>query len=73
MRVLDPAASRGARRIVLEDAVCTEGIDERRRIAADLHDFVGQNLTALGIGLETLRSAAPPQAAKLRRALPSPG
>ena len=29
---------------------------ERRRIAADLHDFVGQNLTALGIGLE--RSAA---------------
>jgi PAS domain S-box-containing protein len=30
---------------------------ERRRIAANLHDFVGQNLTALGIGLETLRGA----------------
>ncbi len=30
---------------------------ERRRIAADLHDFVGQNLTALGIALETLRVA----------------
>ncbi|HTL26451.1 MAG TPA: PAS domain S-box protein [Burkholderiales bacterium] len=30
---------------------------ERRRIAADLHDFVGQNLTALSIALETLRAA----------------
>ena len=29
---------------------------ERRRIAADLHDLVGQNLAALGIGLETLRA-----------------
>ncbi|HTN26641.1 MAG TPA: PAS domain S-box protein [Burkholderiales bacterium] len=28
---------------------------ERRRIAADLHDFVGQNLTALGVALETFR------------------
>ena len=28
---------------------------ERRRIAADLHDFVGQNLTALGVALETMR------------------
>lgn len=27
---------------------------ERRRIAADLHDVVGQNLSALGLGLETL-------------------
>jgi len=32
---------------------------ERRRIAADLHDFVGQNLTALGIALETLRGRTP--------------
>jgi len=32
---------------------------ERRRIAADLHDFVGQNLTALGIALETLRGKTP--------------
>ena len=32
---------------------------ERRRIAADLHDFVGQNLTALGIALETLRGKVP--------------
>ena len=29
---------------------------ERRRIAADLHDFVGQNLTALGVALETMRN-----------------
>ena len=32
---------------------------ERRRIAADLHDFVGQNLTALGVALETLRTRVP--------------
>jgi PAS domain S-box-containing protein len=30
---------------------------ERRRIAGDLHDFVGQNLTALGVALETFRAA----------------
>jgi PAS domain S-box-containing protein len=39
---------------------------ERRRIAADLHDFVGQNLTALGIGLETLRNAPSPESASRR-------
>jgi signal transduction histidine kinase len=29
---------------------------ERRRIADDLHDLIGQNLTALGIGLATLKT-----------------
>jgi PAS domain S-box-containing protein len=29
---------------------------ERRRIADDLHDLIGQNLTALGIGLATLKA-----------------
>jgi len=32
---------------------------ERRRIAADLHDLVGQNLSALGLGLETLGAGLP--------------
>lgn len=32
---------------------------ERRRLAADLHDLVGQNLTVLGIGLATIRGALP--------------
>ncbi|HYG55214.1 MAG TPA: PAS domain S-box protein [Burkholderiales bacterium] len=34
---------------------------ERRRIARDLHDLIGQNLTALGIGLATLKEHPSPQ------------
>lgn len=37
---------------------------ERRRLAADLHDLVGQNLTALGIGLATIRGALPERQAR---------
>ena len=29
---------------------------ERRRLSADLHDLVGQSLTVIGMGIETLRS-----------------
>jgi PAS domain S-box-containing protein len=36
---------------------------ERRRIAADLHDAVSQNLTAIGVDLEVLRGALPPMVA----------
>jgi signal transduction histidine kinase len=32
---------------------------ERRRFAADLHDLVGQSLSVLGIGLETIRTMLP--------------
>jgi PAS domain S-box-containing protein len=35
--------------------------DERRRIAVDLHDVLGQKLTALGIGLNLLRHELPVQ------------
>ena len=34
---------------------------ERQRIARELHDLVGQNLTALGINLNILRSKIPPE------------
>ncbi len=39
------------------------GEQERRRIARELHDQVGQNLTALGISLSMLRSQLPPAGA----------
>lgn len=37
---------------------------ERRQLSHELHDQVGQNLTALGINLNILRSQLPPQDAK---------
>ncbi|MBI3371626.1 MAG: CHASE domain-containing protein [Betaproteobacteria bacterium] len=37
---------------------------ERRRLAADLHDLVGQNLSVLGIGLETIRGSLPDKTAR---------
>lgn len=37
--------------------------DERRRLARELHDRVGQNLTALGINLNVLGSQLPPETA----------
>ena len=37
---------------------------ERRQLSRELHDQVGQNLTALGINLNILRSQLPPQDAK---------
>jgi signal transduction histidine kinase len=37
---------------------------ERRQLSRELHDQVGQNLTALGINLNILRSQLPPQEAK---------
>jgi signal transduction histidine kinase len=36
--------------------------DERRHLAQELHDRVGQNLTALDLNLNIIRSALPPEA-----------
>jgi len=41
---------------------------ERRRLARDLHDEVGQHLTALGLGLQALSDVAPPGSDVDRRA-----
>ncbi len=41
--------------------------DERQRLARELHDQVGQNLTALGINLNIIRTQLPAEAATLLR------
>lgn len=45
----------------LEDRVLAAQIQERERLATDLHDSVGQNLVCLGLGLTRLRRAAEPE------------
>lgn len=43
--------------------------EERRRIARELHDQMGQDLTALNLGLKSLHEAAPSKLKKLLRPL----
>jgi len=43
--------------------------EERRRIARELHDQMGQDLTALNLGLKSLHEAAPPKLQELVRPL----
>jgi len=43
----------------LMDRLVTAQESERRRLADDLHDLIGQNLTALGIDLSTLKQRLP--------------
>ncbi len=42
--------------------------DERRHLSRDLHDEVGQHLTAMGLGLQALSDVAPPGSEVDRRA-----
>ncbi len=42
--------------------------DERRRLSRELHDEVGQHLTALGLGLQALSDVTPPGSEADRRA-----
>jgi len=42
-----------------EDRLLAAQIEERERLAADLHDSVGQDLVCLGLGLTRLRSLVP--------------
>lgn len=43
--------------------------EERKRISRELHDQMGQDLTALNLGLKSLHEAAPPKIQKLVRPL----
>lgn len=45
----------------VEDRVLAAQMQERERLASDLHDSVGQNLVCLGLGLTRLRRAAAPE------------
>jgi signal transduction histidine kinase len=64
-------AAEASRRELLR-RLATAQEDERRRIARDLHDQMGQLLTALGLGLKALEDATPdpsparPHLARLR-------
>jgi len=51
------AAEADRRELLLQLGTAQE--DERRRVARDLHDQMGQHLTALGIGLKVVRDATP--------------
>ena len=42
---------------------------ERRNLAVSLHDLIGQNLTALGIGLDIVRAELPPRGGALTERL----
>ncbi len=54
-------------RAFLQLRLTTAQEDERRRIARDMHDTVGQTLTALALGIQALRDAGPlPQATLCR-------
>jgi len=53
----------------LQQKLTTAQEDERRRIARELHDQMGQHLTALGLGLKLVRDATPdssPASARLQ-------
>ncbi|HSQ56900.1 MAG TPA: PAS domain S-box protein, partial [Gemmata sp.] len=48
-----------AERRELQQRLTTAHEDERRRIARELHDQMGQHLTALGLGLRVIRDTIP--------------
>lgn len=58
---LDVSESHGLARTVREllKRLVTTQEAERRKVAADLHDLIGQKLTALGINLDIVRQSLP--------------
>jgi len=60
------AQSEHARQLLLQQLVTAQE-EERSHIARELHDQMGQDLTALMLGLKTLRDAAPDESPLLTR------
>lgn len=58
-----------AAREVLRRQLIQAQEEERKRIARELHDQMGQDLTALNLGLKSLHEAAPPKLQELVRPL----
>lgn len=56
-----------AARAELQRRLSTAQEDERRRVSRDLHDTVGQTLTALSLGMRAVRDAGPLPPAALAR------
>ncbi len=54
-----------AARADLQRRLATAQEDERRRLSRDLHDTVGQTLTALALGVRAARAAVPPSSPAL--------
>jgi two-component system sensor histidine kinase UhpB len=67
-RVSAQLAESAADRTALRRELALAEEEERRRLARELHDEVGQHLTALGLGLQELSDVAPPGSDADRRA-----
>jgi len=68
------AAERETLRLELYRRVVAAQESERQRIARDLHDDIGQSLTAIGLGLRSLKktiSSCPESASAANQVLPS--
>ena len=69
-RANEALTAAGAARLDLPRRLASAQEDERRRVARDLHDQMGQYLAAIGLGLKAIEDAAPdgsPARPQLRR------
>ena len=62
-RLLQQARQHHSELMALTARLVETGESERRRLALELHDRIGQELTLLSIGLDFVRSQVPPEAA----------
>jgi len=67
-RLLQQARQHHSELKALTARLVETGESERRRLASELHDRIGQKLTLLSIGLDFVRSQVPPEAAAATQA-----